>query len=96
MSDQNQHSIGDAIKQMLKRNQLDQKYAEFKATHAWEKLMGGMIAKHTKKLYISNHKLYIQVDSAALREELTYSKEKIIRLVNEEAGAEVVREVVIR
>lgn len=96
MSDHNSHSLGDAIKQMLKRYQLDQKYAEYKAIHSWEKNMGPMIARHTKKLYIKDNKVFIHVDSAALRQELSFSKEKIISFINEEAGAELVKEVILK
>lgn len=92
----NDQSLGDAIKEMLKNYQLDQKYAEFKAVHAWEKNMGPMIAKHTKKIYIKDNKVFIQVDSAALRHELGFQKEKIIQMINEEAGKDLVNEVIIR
>lgn len=96
MSDHNTHSLGDAIKVMLKRYQLDQKYAEYKAIHAWEKNMGPLIAKHTKQIYIKDNKIFIKVDSAALRQELGYSKEKIMAFINDEAGTQLVNEVILK
>jgi len=92
----NQSTLGDAIKLLLKNYQLDQKYAEYKAIHSWEENMGPLIARHTKKLYIKDNKLFIHVDSAALRHELSMAKEKIMKLINDEAGVNLVNEVILR
>ena len=58
--------------------------------------MGKMIAKYTRQISIYDKKLFLQIDSAPLKQELFYSREKIIKMMNEEAGEEVIKEVVIR
>ena len=40
--------------------------------------------------------LYVELTSSVLREELSYGREKIIRLLNDELGREVVTDVVLR
>jgi len=40
--------------------------------------------------------LYVELTSAVLREELSYGKDKIIKMINEELRREIVREVVLR
>ena len=95
MSSNEQH-LKDAISEFLKVSRLSGKLAEQKVIDGWEKLMGKMIANHTKQISISNKRLYLSLDSAPLKQELFYSREKIIKMLNEEAGEEVVREVVFR
>ncbi|HEY4797849.1 MAG TPA: DUF721 domain-containing protein [Bacteroidia bacterium] len=92
----NEQSLKDAIGQFLKSTQLSGKLAEQKVITGWEKIMGTMISRHTKQISISNKKLYLQLDSAALRQELFYSREKLIKMLNEEAGEEVIQEIVFR
>ena len=92
----NEQNIKDAIGEFLKVSRLSGKLAEQKVIAGWEKLMGKMIAKHTKQISISNRKLYLQLDSASLKQELFYSREKIIKMLNEEAGEDVIQEIVFR
>lgn len=96
MSKHNEHTLKDAINGLLKAYKLDSKLSEKKLINSWSKVMGSMIDKHTKEIYIKNKQLFVQVDSAALRNELSLAKEKIVSLLNREAGAEVITEVIIR
>jgi len=54
-----------------------------------------MVSQHTTRLNISKKVLYIKVDSAALRNELSFAKENIRKALNSEVKSEVIREVVI-
>ena len=92
----NEQSLKSAIGQFLKVSKLSGKLAEQKVIDGWEKIMGAMIARHTKQISIHDKKLFLQLDSAPLKQELFYSREKIIKMMNEEAGEEVIREVVFR
>ena len=92
----NGQSLKNVIGQFLDVSQLSGKLAEQKIIDGWEKLMGKMIAKHTTHINIRDKKLYLHLDSAPLKQELFYSREKIIKMLNDEAGEEVVREIVFR
>ncbi len=92
----NQQSIGEAITEFLERFRIDVKLAEVAAIASWEKLMGATIAKRTKEIVIKNKTLYLKIESSALKDELSYSKEKIKDLMNKEAGQIVVENVDIR
>ena len=92
----NEQSLKNAIGDFLKTANLSGKLAEQKVIDGWEKIMGKMIAKHTRQISIYDKKLFLQIDSAPLKQELFYSREKIIKMMNEEAGEEVIKEVVIR
>ena len=92
----NEKSIKDAIGSFLKSSRLSGRLAEHKILDGWEKIMGKMIAKHTKQISIHEKKLYLHLDSAPLKQELFYSREKIMQMLNEEAGEEVIKEIVFR
>ena len=95
MKRNNQQTLGEAISEMLRVFGLQQKLDETKLITSWEKVMGKIIAKHTTRLYISKKKLFIHLNSSAARETLSYEKEKIINLMNEEVGKKVIEEVVL-
>lgn len=92
----NEQSLKSAITEFLKVSRLSGKLAEQKIIDGWEKIMGKMIARHTKQISISNKKLFLQLDSAPLKQELFYSREKIIKMLNEEAGENIIEEVIFR
>jgi predicted nucleic acid-binding Zn ribbon protein len=96
VSRHNEHSIKDAIESLLKTYKLDDRLAERRLINSWEEVMGKMIANHTKDLYVKNGQLIVTLDSAALRNELAMAKSKIIKMMNEAAGKEVINEVILR
>jgi len=89
-------SLGDAIREMLDRYKLNNKYTEAGLINSWEGVVGSMIAKHTVNLRIYNRRLFVQVDSAALRNELTYAREKIKKALNKEAGRDLIDEIIFK
>jgi predicted nucleic acid-binding Zn ribbon protein len=96
MSKHNEYTIKDAINAMMKSYKLDDKLAENKLLASWDQVMGDMIAKHTKDIFIKNKQLFITLDSAALRNELVMAKTKIITMLNQHAGREIINDIVFK
>ena len=96
MSRHNEHSLKDAIEKLLKTYKLDDRLAERRLISSWESVMGSMIAKHTTDIYIKHQQLFVTLDSAALRNELSLAKSKIVKMLNEAVGRKVINEVVLR
>ncbi len=96
MSRHNEHSLKEVIDQLLKAYKLDDKLAERRLIASWESVMGAMIAKHTKDLYIKHQQLFVTLDSAALRNELSLAKTKIVKMLNDEVGSQVIVEVILK
>ena len=94
MKHSNDLSLGEAIKEFLQVYRLEDKLNETRIMKAWEKVLGKMVANHSRDLYIRNRVLHVKIDSAALRNELSYSKEKIVKALNKEVKAEVIEDVV--
>lgn len=55
-----------------------------------------MISKHTTEIYISGKKLFVKVDSSPLKQELSYSKTKLMQALNEQVGKAVIEEIVLK
>ena len=91
-----QLSIGDALKDFLKKSRLKTGIQALQIEEIWEKLMGRTIAKYTDKIQIINHTLFIKTNVGPLKQELIYQKEKIIERVNEALGEKVIKDVVIQ
>lgn len=92
----NEKSIKEVIDELLKNYRLDTKLNEINLINSWEIIVGKMIANHTQKIFIHNQILYVTLDSAALRMELSYQKERIIKMLNESAGTDVITEIIFR
>jgi predicted nucleic acid-binding Zn ribbon protein len=92
----NEYTLKEAITELLETYRLNTKMDEVKAVEAWEKLMGPAIARYTRHISISNRTLYIEITSAALRQELSYGKSRIINMMNEAAGTSVIDDVILR
>lgn len=89
-------SIGDALKEFLKKSKLKSGVQAMQVKDVWEKIMGKTIANYTDKIEIINSTLFISTNVAPLKNELIYQKAKIIERVNEALGEKVIKEVVIK
>lgn len=91
----NEFSMKEALSGFLDKSRLKQGIDEVRIRETWDRIMGRSIAKYTSSLNLKGSTLTISTQVGALRQELSYSREKIIRLLNEELGEEIIKEVVI-
>jgi hypothetical protein len=94
MSKHNELSLKEALAEMLEAYKLRGRMDELKLISSWGRIMGPMVQKRTLDLSIRNKTLFVRLESAALREELSFSREKLIERLNEEAGLVVITNVV--
>ena len=92
----NEESLEAAINRLLKVYRLDAKMSEMSALNSWEKLMGTVITKNTREVFIKDKVLHVRLDSAVIREELTYAKSKIIDMMNASAGREIITDAIFK
>ncbi len=91
----NSVTLGEAIDKMVKELRLKPRMDEMRIKQGWERIMGKPIARYTSNLSLKGGKLYVKIDNAPLKQELTYGKEKIRDILNKEFSAEVVKEVIV-
>lgn len=89
-------SIKAILKDFVESNNLEKGLDKVNVAKAWNKLMGNGVNKYTTEIYLEKETLYIHLSSSVLREELGYGKQKIINLLNEELGKEVIKKLILR
>ncbi len=94
MAASNEQSLKEVINELLASYRLEGKLQEVRLINSWESLMGISVAKHTTRIYINKRTLFVELNSAALRNELSYAKTKLVDLLNKEAKHEVINEIV--
>ena len=93
----NEHqNMGDALREFITENKLQKGIDKVDAKEAWTKLMGNGVNNYTTSVELKNDTLYVSLSSSALREELSYGKTKIINLLNEELGKELIKKIILR
>ncbi|MCK4638731.1 MAG: DUF721 domain-containing protein [Bacteroidales bacterium] len=96
MKKSNDQTLKEVINELLEAYKLGDKLKEVRLIDSWEKVVGKLINKHTKNLYIKKKVLFVKLDSAALRNELSYARQKIIKALNKEAKEEVIDDIVFK
>ena len=91
-----EYSIGDALKKFLNQSHLKGPVQALQIEEIWEQIMGKTIARYTDKIQIHGQTLYVNTTVAALRQELLYQKENIVKRVNEALGEKVIQDVIIK
>ncbi len=89
-------SLGDALKQFVKHHKLQKGLNKVQVRDAWEELMGKGVANYTKSVTLEGATLVVRLTSSVLREELSYGKEKIITMMNESLGSELINKLELR
>ncbi len=92
----NTQKLGDAIKEAMRLNGVDEKIDEHLLIRSWEKTVGPLISKHTTEIFISGRKLFVKVDSSPLKQELMYSRTKLMDDLNAQVGKTVIEEIVLK
>lgn len=90
------NSIGDVLKEFMQVNKLQTGMDKIDVRDAWKNLMGNGVNNYTREIMLRGTTLYVELTSAVLREELSFGKDKIIKMINVELGREVVTNVVLR
>jgi predicted nucleic acid-binding Zn ribbon protein len=92
----NEQTLKEVLDDLLKAYKLDKGIGELRIAKAWEQQLGVTINKHTKEFKLYNGILYITLDSAVVREELSYAKTKIKDMLNKEAGSDLIKDIILR
>ena len=91
----NNIELKNLINTFLKKNKLEKGLLNIEVKKAWFDLMNNGVANYTSNVSLRNKTLYIKLSSPALKEELSYGKEKLIKLINEKLEGDVVEKIVL-
>ncbi|MFK7813428.1 MAG: DUF721 domain-containing protein [Maribacter sp.] len=89
-------NMGEALNEFIKANKLEKGMDKVNAKEAWASLMGNGVNNYTTAVELRNDTLFVSLSSSVLREELSLGKSKIITMLNEELGKDLVKKLVLR
>lgn len=88
--------IDDILGSWIKRPRIRQGYDQVKIDLIWKEVMAPTIVSYTKGIKLIKGKLYLKVESAPLKQELSMEKEKLIALLNDKIGETRIKEIHIQ
>ena len=89
-------SLAEAMQDYIKEMNLGDKLREVGIVESWESTVGKAIASRTSKVYIKDGILYVHLKSSIVRNELLMIREALREKLNENAGSEIIRDIVFR
>ena len=87
--------IGKAIESMLKEYHIQSKFDEANLVNSWERLVGKPIARRTKKVFVRDKVVFVELDSPSMKQDLSYHKTHILDILRKEFGMDAVGDIVI-
>lgn len=91
----NNNEIKNLLNIFLKKNNLEKGLLDLEVKRAWHELMENGVSNYTTDVSLKNKTLYIKLSSPALKEELSYGKEKLMKLINERFKKKIVQKIVL-
>ena len=89
-------NMGEALNEFIKANKLEKGIDKVNAQEAWATLMGNGVNNYTTAVELKNDTLFVSLSSSVLRAELSHGKSRIIVMLNEELGKELIKKLVLR
>lgn len=85
-----------AIDQLLRAYGYQQQLDELKLIELYNEQVGQMFVNHTKSVHVKDKVLYVQLDSASLKQELSYVKEALVEQLNKKIGKCLIEKIIVR
>jgi predicted nucleic acid-binding Zn ribbon protein len=88
-------SMGQAIRSLLNSYHLTSKFDEANLIGSWERIAGKPIAKRTKKIYIRNKVLFVELESPSMKHDFSLHKGQVLELFKKEFGSGIISDIII-
>jgi predicted nucleic acid-binding Zn ribbon protein len=88
--------VGTLVEGYLRFMGLEKKLKEVRLIGSWEEVVGKTIARNTTSLLINDRILIVAVRSSVIKNELRLMSDKIVEVLNERAGEELIAGIRIR
>ena len=88
--------IKNIIESFVEQDSISDGIFNIKIQKAWENAVEKKILDYTKEIYVKGDILYIKVSNPILKQEILYSRQKVINLINEDLGKELIKKIVLK
>ena len=92
MKGPHEYTLQDVLKTVYRQVDVTDAFAEKEVVAAYNDVVGELIAKLTRTASFRNGVLRVQLNSAALRQEMSMRKESLIEKINEKLSEPVLKD----
>lgn len=85
--------VHDILLAWLRAEGLETPLLEYRVVQAWPEVMGEVISRYTRQVFVKDGKLQVQLTSPSLRQNLMMEHKHIAQKLNDHVGAYVVSDV---
>ena len=89
-------SISEVLGELIDQKKIKSGITKIRVEQAWKETMGNSVAQYTQQVTYRGTTLFVNLTSAALREELSYGEKKILLHLNETLGSNLISKLVLR
>lgn len=86
--------LKDALQDMFKSMRMENRYKFALVVELWGKVMGQSVSSRTNRIFVKNNKLFVELSSAPLKNDLILSQSIILKRINEHLGENFLKEIV--
>lgn len=87
--------MGEAIRELLNTYRISSRFDEAQVVNAWERLAGKPIARRTRKIFMRDRVLFVELESPSMKHDFSLHKKQVLELFQKEFGAGVVGGIVV-
>ncbi|MBN2742831.1 uncharacterized protein DUF721 [Breznakibacter xylanolyticus] len=97
MRRKNVQNIRDVIQEIIGADtRLSSGLLEARVVQNWAQVLGPSVARATRRVYLYEGKLFVELNSSVVRNELMMLRDRIVKSLNQSVGSDVVKEIVLR
>lgn len=85
--------IAAIIEESMAKSGLTQSFNEQRAASAWAEVVGPAINRYTLRRYVDHGVLHVFLSSAPLKNELSFTRERLIEALNTYVGADAITDI---
>lgn len=88
--------LSKILQNFIQKNKLQDGIDKVLVNDVWKKTMGKGVLNYTTAVELRRGTLFVSLSSSVLREELSLGNSKIINMLNEELGKDLIKKLVLR
>jgi hypothetical protein len=91
----NEEKLQNVVNDFIDKTGLRKKFQEQEILLSFKEIMGPFLMKKVKKSYVKNQKLFLQLSSAAFKQELVLQKTVLLGQLNSKIGSNYLTDLVL-
>lgn len=95
MKRRDEMSVGEIMDMMISEAGLTDEYNRQRLCFLWAEVVGPFVNRHTMRRFVTDTTLHVYLNSAALKEELSYMLPQLVERLNQAVGAPVITDIAI-